>query len=201
MRFRDAGDSGLLVDTDTLAEAHRVWAVLHAAALPGVRDAVVGERSVLVTFDPLDCDLPGVRAAADAASGAAEHDPRTVSIPVSYDGEDLDDVAIHTGLSTVEVARRHSEALYTVAFLGFSPGFAYLVGLDHALHLPRRDTPRTRVPAGSVAIAGEHTAVYPQQTPGGWHLLGHTDLRIFDATDASDPALLAPRDRVRFVPR
>lgn len=201
MRFLDVGDSAVLVETATLADAHRVWAALRAAAIPGVRDAVVGASSVLVTVDPLAGDRQRLAAVAEnAAAAGSAREERAVEIPVVYDGEDLHDVSVHTGLSIEDVVRRHSDATYTVAFLGFSPGFAYLVGLDRALRLPRRSTPRTRVPAGSLAIAGEHTAVYPQQTPGGWHLLGHTDVTVFDA-GLDRPSLLAPGDRVRFVRR
>lgn len=121
------------------------------------------------------------------------------TIPVRYDGPDLQHVAEQTGLSTDEVIRRHSEPEYLVYLLGFTPGFAYLGDLHPSLVLPRRSSPRTRVPAGSVAIAGAQTAVYPLTTPGGWHLLGSTPLRMFDP--ARDPAaLLTAGDRVRFAP-
>jgi KipI family sensor histidine kinase inhibitor len=112
-----------------------------------------------------------------------------------YDGEDLATVANVVGLTVEEVVRRHLAATYTVETMGFAPGFAYLTGLDPALVLPRRSTPRTRVPAGSIAIAGAHTAVYPFDSPGGWHLIGHVvGARMFDSG-----ALLQLGDRVRFV--
>ncbi|HYQ75686.1 5-oxoprolinase/urea amidolyase family protein, partial [Cellulomonas sp.] len=120
-------------------------------------------------------------------------------IPVRYDGPDLAEVARLTGLDEREVVRRHAAAEYTVAFGGFMPGFAYLTGLDPALHVPRRATPRERVPAGSVAVAGEFAAVYPAATPGGWMLLGTCDVPLFDV-DRDPPALLRPGARVRFVP-
>nr|WP_308209716.1 carboxyltransferase domain-containing protein [Actinomadura madurae] len=122
-----------------------------------------------------------------------------MEIPVVYDGEDLDEVADLTGLSRDEVVRRHSAASYTVAYLGFSPGFGYLSGLDPALHVARRESPRTSVPAGSVAIAGPYAAVYPSRSPGGWRLLGHSGLRLWDVS-RDPPSLLRPGMRVRFVP-
>ncbi|WP_052949681.1 5-oxoprolinase subunit PxpB [Dyella japonica] len=122
---------------------------------------------------------------------------REVSIPVCYDGVDLSDVATHAGMSTEEVATRHTTALYRVAMLGFAPGFPYLLGLDPALAMPRRSSPRTSVPAGSVAIGGQQTGIYPQDLPGGWQLIGRTPMRLFDLAAAS-PSLLAPGDHVRF---
>ena len=118
---------------------------------------------------------------------------------MTYDGEDLDAVAGATGLSPAEVAERHARPTYTCAFCGFAPGFAYLVGLDPALHLPRRSTPRTRVPAGSVAIAAEYSAVYPSASPGGWHVIGHSTLALWDPL--RERAVVGrARDSVRFVP-
>jgi KipI family sensor histidine kinase inhibitor len=121
---------------------------------------------------------------------------------VRYGGEhgpDLQRVADHAGLSTTDVIARHAVAEYTVAMLGFAPGFPYLLGLDAALATPRLATPRTRVPAGSVAIGGAQTGLYPQASPGGWNLIGRTDRVLFDP-QRDPPALLAPGDRVRFVP-
>lgn len=200
MRFLDVGEAGLLAETASQDAAHRVWRAIRNAQIPGVVDAVAGARTVLVTFDPLYDVRQRVRDVAVRAPAVESDSGRDIDIPVTYDGPDLDASAIQTGLSTVEVAHRHSERTYNVAFLGFSPGFAYLTGIDAALRLPRRETPRTAVPAGSVAIAGEYTAVYPQRTPGGWHVIGHTDLAVFDP-DRDPPALLAPGDRVRFVRR
>lgn len=193
--IKSVGEDAVLLDLPDLAAAHRVWAALRRAALPGVLDLVVGARTVLIIGAP-GADLERVQEVASGADSAPDVASRTVDIPVEYDGADLADVAARVGLSTVDVVRMHSESEYVVAFLGFAPGFPYMTGLDAALHLPRRDIPRTRVPAGSVAIAGEYTAVYPGPSPGGWHLLGHTDIRLFD-----NGALLGPGDRVRFVPR
>jgi KipI family sensor histidine kinase inhibitor len=121
--------------------------------------------------------------------------------PVTYGGKhgpDLGDVAKHGGLSVDEVVRRHTQAEYVVYFIGFQPGFAYLGGLDASLHTPRRAAPRVAVPAGSVGIGGAQTGIYPLATPGGWQLIGHTALPLFDP-QAEPPTLLAPGDRVRFV--
>jgi KipI family sensor histidine kinase inhibitor len=122
----------------------------------------------------------------------------TVEIAVRYDGEDLADVAAACGMSTDEVVERHSGPTYQCAFCGFAPGFGYLTGLDPALHLPRRSTPRTRVPAGSVAIAATYSAVYPSISPGGWHLIGQTDAAMWDSA-REEPALVRPGTLVRFV--
>jgi KipI family sensor histidine kinase inhibitor len=196
--MRWMGDSAVLIPTRSVADAHRLRAALGAAHLPGVLESVVGARSLLVVLDPLVADADAVRAVLPAAEGAAGA-ARTVEIPVRYDGPDLAEVALLTGLSAAEVVRRHSGALYTVAFSGFAPGFGYLTGLDPALHVPRRDAPRQRVPAGAVAIAGEYTGIYPRPTPGGWRLLGSTAAVLFDA-DRDPPALFGPGDQVRFVP-
>jgi KipI family sensor histidine kinase inhibitor len=125
-------------------------------------------------------------------------DVPAVEIPVVYDGEDLAEVAAACGTSTDEVVRRHLAGRYECAFCGFAPGFAYLTGLDPGLQLPRRATPRTRVPAGAVAIAAEYTAVYPSPSPGGWHLLGRTDAVLWDVS-RPEPASIRPGTTVRFV--
>jgi KipI family sensor histidine kinase inhibitor len=121
-----------------------------------------------------------------------------VEIPVVYDGVDLEDVALSTGLTVEAVIEAHSSVVYSAAFLGFTPGWAYLVGLPSVLRLPRRSTPRTAITAGSVAIANEFTGVYPTVSPGGWHLLGHTSATMFDV-HRDKPALIMAGDRVRFV--
>jgi KipI family sensor histidine kinase inhibitor len=205
VRLRYAGDSALLVEVTDTAEAHRVRSALERARLDGrlrgVLETVAGMCTVLALVDPFACDPGEVeRVAADASAGAAPAtEPRTVEIPVVYDGEDLAWIADHCGLSVDEVVRRHTAATYVVAFLGFSPGFGYLSGLDPALYVPRRDSPRERVPAGSVAIAGDLAAVYPQATPGGWRLIGHTELAVFDPLREERPGLFEPGDHVRFV--
>ncbi|MEU9837713.1 5-oxoprolinase subunit PxpB [Actinomadura sp. NPDC048032] len=200
MKVRRVGDTALLVETGDLATAHRMDAALRNVPLPGVVDVVPGERTVLVVADRsadlngLAARLPRLRLADDVVS-----DAEPLEIPVVYDGEDLDAVASLTGLSREEVVQRHSAASYTVAYLGFSPGFGYLSGLDPALHVPRRASPRKAVPAGSVAMAGPYAAVYPSRSPGGWRLLGHSRLPLWDVS-RDPPSLLRPGTRVRFVP-
>lgn len=197
MRLLPYGPRAVMAEYDTLDEVMAVSEVLRAAALPGVDDVVPGARTVLVHHRQVD------RAALEAllvpsARAAAARGP-LVEIAVVYDGPDLDEVAASTGLSAAEVVELHSSVTYSAAFLGFTPGWAYLVGLPERLHLPRRSTPRTSVPAGSVAIASEFTGVYPTNSPGGWHLLGHTDAVMFDVR-RDQPALVMAGDRVRFVP-
>jgi KipI family sensor histidine kinase inhibitor len=195
--LRAAGDRGALLDVPEGTAARVARAI---AGLPGVTDAVPGHQTVLVTWDdrpPSDLAEVASRAAAMYERG----DPRrtAVEIPLVYDGADLHVVAELSGLSVDAVIARHAAAEYTVAFLGFAPGFAYLVGGDRRLHVPRREEPRQRVPAGSVAVAGPYSGVYPREAPGGWRLLGTTELVLFDP-GRQPPALLEPGDRVRFVP-
>ncbi|MEV4258036.1 5-oxoprolinase subunit PxpB [Spirillospora sp. NPDC049652] len=197
---RRAGDGGLLVETSGLDDSHRLHRALRDAAFAGVTDIVPGERTVLVVAEPDGCDLDrlAARVAAVEPGEADAEDAPPVEIPVRYDGEDLAEVAELTGLSVREVVERHAAAEYSVAYLGFSPGFGYLTGLDEKLHVPRRASPRTSVPAGSVAIAGPYAAVYPSPSPGGWRLLGHTDLTMWDV-HRDPPSLLRPGLKVRFV--
>ena len=165
-----------------------------------VEDAIPAARSLLVIYDPWRTERELVAAAiARSASPPAgvEERARILRLPVVYDGEDLADVAQRTGLPPSELARRHAAARYRVAFVGFAPGFAYLFGLPPELASPRRATPRPRVPAGSVAIGGAWTGVYPSASPGGWRLIGRTSAVLFDAA-ADPPSLLAPGDRVEF---
>lgn len=200
MNVLRAGDTALLVETGDLVTAHRLNAALRDAPLPGVVDVVPGEQTVLVIADPsADLDRIAARLPRLRLPDDAEGDAEPIEIPVVYDGEDLDEVAALTGLSRKDVVRRHSAASYTVAYLGFSPGFGYLSGLDPALHVARRESPRTAVPAGSVAIAGPYAAVYPSRSPGGWRLLGHSRLPLWDVS-RDPPSLLRPGMRVRFVP-
>jgi KipI family sensor histidine kinase inhibitor len=201
-RVRRYGDVGLLVETPTSTEALALCAWLRASGR-AVR-ARPGLRSVLVTphderGDSVDLSLLARELAAAVVEDVAVPGGRLLEIGVRYDGEDLPEVAERLGLAVAEVVARHTAPTYTVACLGFSRGFPYLDGLDPALRVPRRDTPRARVPAGSVAIAAEQAGIYPQTSPGGWHLLGRTDVSLFDP-DREPPALLAPGNRVRFVP-
>ena len=201
MKVRVAGERGLLVEVEDLEMVHRLHAALRELDPPGVVELVPAYRTVLIVADPGQAEalddladrLPGLELPpAEAVAG------ETVEIPVRYDGEDLPEVAGLTGLEPEEVVRRHTAPEYTVAFLGFSPGFPYLVGLDPALEVPRRDTPRTSIPAGSVGRAGNQTGIYPTATPGGWQLIGRTEVTLFDPA-RDPPALLAPGTRLRFT--
>ncbi|MEO3784436.1 5-oxoprolinase subunit PxpB [Actinocorallia sp. B10E7] len=194
MEIRRAGDRALLVET---THPHALRSAILAAGLPGIAEVVPGETTVLVVVsgppEPVERRLRSLEV------DAAEFSGRLVEIPVVYDGDDLAEVAELTGLAVAEVVERHSATEYAVAYLGFSPGFAYLTGLDPVLRVPRRTSPRTAVPAGSVAIAGPYASVYPSASPGGWRLLGRTALALWDVR-REPPALLGPGDRVRFVP-
>jgi 5-oxoprolinase (ATP-hydrolysing) subunit B len=189
----------------TLEVQRRIWAVAALAQdWAPVCEVVPGMNNLTVTFDPLATDadeLAGWLEAAWRDADAAPHAGRDVEIPVSYGGEagpDLEAVARHTGLAAADVAARHAAGHYVVFFLGFQPGFAYLGGLDAALHTPRRREPRLAVPAGSVGIGGEQTGIYPAKSPGGWQLIGRTALALFDPA-RTPPTLLLPGDRVRFT--
>ena len=190
MNVRRVGDDGWLLE---LPDGDAVTA-MHAALLgrPGVVESVPGWSTLLIRTD--GSELPELPEPAALPAPSA----RTVELPVHYDGADLDEVARLTGLPVPEVVERHVSATYTVAFLGFAPGFAYLRGLDPALRVPRLATPRTSVPAGSVGLAGEQTGIYPRPSPGGWQLIGRTDAPLWDP-DRDPPALLSPGDRVTFV--
>jgi KipI family sensor histidine kinase inhibitor len=184
------GDRAVLVECDTLREAQGWFAALREHA-----EVVLGARTVLVRGD--------VRATRELIArtdpSASPVDPGTVvEIPVTYDGADLADVAELTGLTVADVVAAHTGTAWTVAFGGFAPGFAYLVGGDPRLHVPRRSSPRTRVPAGSVGLAGEFSGVYPRESPGGWQLIGRTTRHMWDV-DREPPALLVAGTTVRFV--
>ena len=176
------------------------WSLgLRALDLPGVVEVVPAASTVLVACSDERALDGAVGRFGDVRPAVLDAGRESVEIAVRYDGADLAGVAAATGLTPDEVVGAHAAATYVVAFCGFAPGFAYLRGLDARLHLPRRATPRTSVPAGSVAIAAEYSAVYPRSSPGGWHLVGTTDAALFDP-DRRQPALLAPGTRVRFVP-
>ena len=198
MRLLPCGSGAVLAEYDTLAEVMAVDSALRVSDLPGIDDVIPAARTVLVAYH--NVDRRALERLLIPAPGAPRPQGPMVEIPVVYDGIDLDEVASATGLSTDEVVETHSSVVYSAAFLGFTPGWAYLVGLPAQLHLPRRSTPRTSITAGSVAIANEFTGVYPTISPGGWHLLGHTTERMFDV-DREKPALVMAGDRVRFVRR
>jgi len=201
MRLLPSGSTALLVELDGLDDVLALYAALSADLPEGVVDVVPAARTVLLVTDPARTTLAAV---ADAVRRTT---PRTgardagevVELPVHYDGADLEEVADLLSVSAEELVRRHSGAEWTVAFCGFSPGFGYLTQRDGAWDVPRRATPRTRLPAGSVALAGEFSGVYPRESPGGWQLIGRTDVAVFDL-DRDPAALLRPGVRVRFVP-
>lgn len=206
MRLLPCGDRAVLIDVeDTRAAVRWAAAVREAAQSTGlpVVDVVPAAASVLVTCGR--DDLATVRAAimalmpvAGIATGTHPGTDVEVTIDVIYDGADLDDVAAYTGLTPTEVVAAHTGTPWTVAFTGFAPGFGYLTGGDPRLAVPRRETSRTRVPAGSVALAGEFSGVYPRESPGGWQLIGHTDAVLWDEHRDQHPALLRPGVTVRF---
>lgn len=197
MRLLPYGPRAVLVEFDSLDEVTAAATAWRQASLTGVVDVVPAERTVLVVHDgSLD---PRTLEHLPVDGGVCHGAPRLVTIGVRYDGPDLAEVAAACDTTVDEVVRLHCSVDLTVAFCGFMPGFAYMVGLPHALHLPRRATPRTRVEPGSVAIAAGYCGVYPRQSPGGWHLLGTTDTVLWDDT-AEPPALLSPGTTVRFVP-
>jgi KipI family sensor histidine kinase inhibitor len=197
------GQSAVLVELAAARDVLPLRDALVAQAHPAVLAVVPAARTVLVEFDPdavPAAELHSLirRCASAPASSAARQSEPAVELAVQYDGADLESVAQRCGLPVEEVIRRHCAAEYTVQFCGFAPGFGYLSGLDPALRLPRLASPRPAVPAGSVAIAGEFTGVYPRSSPGGWLLLGHTDAALFDL-DRQPPALLRPGVVVRLT--
>ena len=191
MNLKAYGDTAVLLDCETLDEAQRWFAALHHDA-----EAVLGARSVLLLGEA--STLRSLVERTTPADLRTAVDGPEVHIPVVYDGADLEDVARLTGLTTDELIQAHTGAPWSVAFGGFAPGFSYLGGGDPRLHVPRRDSPRGRVPAGSVGLAGEFSGVYPRESPGGWQLIGHTNLTMWDTT-RDEPALLTAGMTVRFV--
>lgn len=208
-----AADQGLLVRVgrdSTIDSLRRVAGLLRSfrgAGIEGLRDVHPAYGSVLVTFDPRTTDPARFeadvrRVATDALAHETDPGGRLVEIPVSYAepfAADLEEIARSCALTVDEVVRLHASAEYRVHFLGFVAGFPYLAGLPERLALPRLAVPRKKVPAGSVAIAGGQAGIYPFSTPGGWRILGRTERVLFRA-DREPPCLLAPGDRVRFVP-
>jgi inhibitor of KinA len=212
MKIVAASDSSLLVEFGNAVsqQLHApVLALFHALLAerdPRIRNLHPGYASLLIDFDPLQLShehlAAYVRELVDAQTGIKAAPSRTVEIPVCYDpefGPDLGDVAAHNDISIEEAVRLHASAAYLVYFLGFSPGFGYMGGLPEKLRTPRLATPRIRVVAGSVGIAGQQTGIYPVDSPGGWRLIGRTPVRMFDAS-ANPPTRLQPGDVVRFSP-
>ncbi|WP_299444798.1 allophanate hydrolase subunit 1 [uncultured Phycicoccus sp.] len=200
MKVLPYGDRAVLVELADGPEAMAFAAGLRAARPAAVGEVVPAARTVLVVAAD-GVPVAEVRAALDRVDPVTESTGDggdVVEVPVVYDGEDLDDVARLTGLTREEVVAAHTGQLWQVAFGGFAPGFGYLVGDHDRLHVPRRVEARTRVPAGAVGLAGEYSGVYPRESPGGWQLIGRTELRLFDL-DREPPALMRPGVRVRFV--
>lgn len=203
--IRDYGDRALLVQCGSIDEVLALAGAVRDANLPDGAEVVPGARTVLVALADPGHQAPArgllaeLLAGRDAHPGpAVESDVAAVTIDVVYDGPDLPDLAAQLQMSVAELVAAHTGTAWRVGFCGFSPGFAYLVGGDARLSaVPRRAEPRARVPAGSVALAGEFSGVYPRESPGGWQLIGRTDLVLWDVR-RSQPALLAPGDRVRF---
>jgi len=198
MKTRLVGEGALLVETEGPAQAQALRRLLLKQAIPDLCELIPGQDSLLIVVDPLRTDPEALAATLpEVPEAALSSTPHQHEFTVQYTGEDLQPLSRMLGIEPEELVRRHTAPVYTVAFLGFAPGFAYLTGLDESLKLPRRADPRTRVPAGSVAVADGYTGIYPQSTPGGWHILGRCDAALFDPQRAS-PALLAPGDSVRF---
>jgi KipI family sensor histidine kinase inhibitor len=195
-------------DATTNAYVHALCARIRSRRPVWLHDLVPAYASAGVFFDARLIDAPGAEAwlrdqlaALPSDANPSTATARIVDIPVVYGGDagpDLESAAAELGISSAQLAQRHAAGEYTVAMIGFAPGFPYLLGLDPALALPRLATPRTSVAAGSVGIGGAQTGIYPRESPGGWRLIGRTPLVLFDPTQ-EPPALLAPGDRVRFV--
>ena len=204
-RVTDYGDQALLLQFDSTAEVLAWSDVLRGAELPGVVDIVPASKTLLIKLHRPRYQsaarqavsklrlAPEALEEATAPSGAQAD----VVIDVVYEGADLEEVGKLTGLSAKDVVAAHTQTLWRVGFCGFAPGFAYLVGGDDRLRVPRRSEPRTKVPAGSVGLAGEFSGVYPRESPGGWQLIGRTDAALWDV-DRDEPALLTPGLWVQF---
>jgi len=200
MRLLPSGSTALLVELDDLDDVLALYAALSDDVPAGVVDVVPAARTVLLVTDPARTTLAAVADAVRRATPktGARATSDALELPVHYDGEDLEELAGLLELTPDELVARHTGAEWTVAFCGFSPGFGYLTQPGADWDVPRRATPRTRVPPGAVALAGEFSGVYPRESPGGWQLIGRTDVAVFDL--ARDPAaLLRPGTRVRFV--
>ena len=200
MRILPSGTTALLVELGDLEEVLGLYAALTDDVPTGVVDIVPAARTLLLVTDPAVTSLSSVEDAVRATV------PRTdrggwgelVEIPVTYDGEDLTEAATLLDCDTAELVRRHTAAEWTVAFCGFIPGFGYLTSKEWPFEVPRRSSPRKKVPPGSVALAGEFGGVYPRESPGGWQLIGRTELTMFDPTRAP-AAVFRPGVRIRFV--
>jgi KipI family sensor histidine kinase inhibitor len=202
--MRPVGDHAVLLELEDNAAVHVCARLARERYGDQLVEVVPGHRTLLLTWDT-EPSLSNLKALArDASAFKLDKDGigDALTIPVRYDGADLEAVAESLGLSGEGVVELHSRGVYSVAFMGFSPGFPYLIAEDgdevsRLLELPRLSTPRTEVPVGSVAVAAGYCGIYPRSSPGGWNLLGRTDVVLFD-TDRAAPALLSPGMRVRF---
>jgi KipI family sensor histidine kinase inhibitor len=207
--FRYASDQSLMVylgeevNLDTHHRVLKLLRLLESEPIPGVRNLHPAYHSILIVFDPDDQEHENIEGTVatylERLDSIELPAPRVVEIPVIYDGPDLNDVAALHQMTPQRVVELHSSADYLVYFVGFVPGFAYLGGLPPELATPRLESPRKRVPKGSVAIGGSHTGVYPFETPGGWRLIGRTPLEIFDP-ESRELSRLVIGDRVKFFP-
>lgn len=199
MRFLPVNLDVLLVELNDMDETLALFDALTAEPIAGVEEIVPAARTLLIQFRPSTLERQTLvnRIAGQDLSQRREGEHRRVEIPVHYNGEDLDEVATLLNISRAEVIQRHTAHDYSVAFCGFAPGFAYLTG-GAGFHVPRRPTPRTRIPAGAVALAGDFSGVYPKASPGGWQIIGVTPLQMWDLNRA-EPALLRPGYKVRFT--
>ena len=210
--IKPLGDSALLIqlgeeiDITINQRVHALNALLQATSFDGILETVPAYCTLLVHYNPLiltfDQAARWVRGQMARVDGATHRTPRRLEVPVRYggaSGADLEAVAASKGISTADVIRLHSGREYTVYMMGFTPGFPYMGTLDERLVMPRMEMPRTSVKAGTVAIAGSQTGIYPLDSPGGWHIIGWTPLKLFDPTSAS-PFFFAPGDEVKFIP-
>jgi len=210
--IKPLGDSALLIqlgeeiDITINQRVHALNAILQAASFHGILETVPAYCTLLVHYDPLtltfDQAARWVRGQMEWVDDSAHRTPRRLEVPVRYgdaSGSDLEAVAASKGISAADIIRLHSGRAYTVYMMGFTPGFPYMGTLDERLVMPRLETPRTLVKAGTVAIAGSQTGIYPLDSPGGWHMIGWTPLKLFDPASES-PFLFAPGDEVKFIP-
>ncbi|AYG02947.1 5-oxoprolinase subunit B family protein [Gryllotalpicola protaetiae] len=200
-RFLRAGERDVLVEFPTLADAVAARAALEGSPIPGVTDAASGARTLMLHFDQKVTNRAAVEAAVAAlepGAGLGVREAPPIEIPVVYDGEDLDDTAALLGITPDELIAAHTGRTWVCAFGGFAPGFAYLVSDGASLDVPRLAAPRTRVPAGAVGLAGEFSGVYPRESPGGWRLIGRTELPMWDLA-RTPPAAVPVGAAVRFT--
>jgi KipI family sensor histidine kinase inhibitor len=203
MRLLPCGDKAILAELEDAGERRRLEEALRRNPIRGVLEHVPAACTVLVRAVSAE-QVPAIALRLreiqldGPTTSSARPDAEPLRIRTRYDGPDLDEVSRHLGVPPAEVVTRHTGQLWTVEFAGFAPGFGYLIGDDGGLEVPRRDSPRIRIPPGSVGLAGPYTGVYPRPSPGGWQLIGSTDEVMWDVT-RDPPALLSPGTRVQFV--